>query len=380
MTKQTVAFSAVDTLFFRESRPMESQGELQSVFPPPIKTLAGSLRTLIGEQSGVNWKTFDANHELTHIIGYGDSLGQLKLQGAWLTLGSERLFPTPLTLLKQTAEDGSEDRLHCLTLDKQTLWCDLGKKVRLPKLPSDAAKGSKPLESHWINKQGLELLLQGVSMPALSDLTSESTLFKRESRLGIARDNATQVVKQGLLYQTAHIRPNPSLSIEIDAEGMPSDMPSKAMLRLGGEGRTANIAITEHKNEFPVLPSFKGATGLALYLLTPLPIEKHGSSWQPLPGFTREEGEDQTVWRGTLNGVELILYGAVTGKVLREGGWDMAKRQPRSVTSLTPAGSVFWCQPVSTDVETAAKALHNTHIGSSTEYGYGHLAVGVWND
>ena len=82
MTKQTVSFNAVDTLFFRESRPMESQGELQSVFPPPIRTLAGALRTLIGENAGVNWSHFKATDELANIIGYGDDLGQLSLQGA----------------------------------------------------------------------------------------------------------------------------------------------------------------------------------------------------------------------------------------------------------------------------------------------------------
>lgn len=379
MTKQTIAFSAVDTLFFRESRPMEAQGELQSVFPPPIRTLAGSLRTLIGEHKGVNWASFKPDHEVAKVIGFGDDLGQLKLQGAWISLAGKRLYPTPLTLLKQAAEDGGCDKLHCLQLDGEGTWCDLGKKVRLPKLPNDAARGSKPLENHWLSQQGLEALLQGKKMPELTDLVGESELFEQESRLGIARDNVTQVVKKGLLYQTSHIRPNPALSVEIDADGVPSDLPKKAMLRLGGEGRIANIEITDCKRKFPALPSFNGAKGLALYLMTPLPIAQQEKGWQPLPGFVREEKANQTVWRGTLNGVELTLHGAVTGKVLREGGWDMAKREPRPVISLTPAGSVFWCQP-SGDIEAAAKALHDTHIGTLTEYGYGHLAVGVWND
>jgi len=379
MTKQTIAFSAVDTLFFRESRPMEAQGELQSVFPPPIRTLAGALRTMIGEHKGINWSSFKADHELAQVVGYGDDLGQLKLQGAWLSLAGERLYQAPLTLLKQTAEDGGSDKLHCLQLDKQATRCDLGKNVRLPKLPNDDARGSKPLENHWLSQQGFESLLQGTKMPELNDLTAESVLFERESRLGIGRDNDTRVVKKGLLYQTAHIRPNPALSIEIDAEGVPNDMPTNAMLRLGGEGRMANIQNTEYAQSFPKLPSFQGAKGLALYLLTPLPIEKQGKDWQPLPGFVREETENQTIWRGTLNGVALTLHGAVTGKALREGGWNMAAREPRPVMSLTPAGSVFWCQP-SGDIEAAAKALHDKHIGTLTEYGYGHLAVGVWND
>jgi CRISPR-associated protein Cmr3 len=97
----TLSFNAIDTLFFRESRPMESQGELQSVFPPPIRTLAGAVRTLIGEQAGVVWSEFNEAHPVSKVIGYGDNLGVLTLEGAWLTLSGERLFPSPLVLLNK---------------------------------------------------------------------------------------------------------------------------------------------------------------------------------------------------------------------------------------------------------------------------------------
>ena len=44
-------FTPLDTWFFRESRPHGSIGssELGSVFPPPVRTLLGALRTLIGD-------------------------------------------------------------------------------------------------------------------------------------------------------------------------------------------------------------------------------------------------------------------------------------------------------------------------------------------
>ncbi|WP_308874159.1 type III-B CRISPR module-associated Cmr3 family protein [Thiothrix subterranea] len=57
--KATLVFNATDTLFFRESRPMEALGEAQSVFPPPVRTLAGAVRTLIGEHFQVQWHEFD---------------------------------------------------------------------------------------------------------------------------------------------------------------------------------------------------------------------------------------------------------------------------------------------------------------------------------
>lgn len=375
----TLTFNATDTLFFRESRPMESMGELQSVFPPPIRTLSGAVRSLIGESMGINWRDYesDEKHPLRQIIGFSDQLGNLKLQGAWLAWGGERLYPAPLHLLKK------DDKLYRLELDKTGTWCDLGKKVRLPKLPNDNARGSKPLENTWLTAAGLQAVLNGY-LPSKEQIKTAKELFERESRLGIARDNARRTVEEGMLYQTQHIRPHTDLTIQLDVEGLPKEMPPKAIIRLGGEGRTASVQAQPQVDTLPNIADNTETKGLLLHLLTPLPTQTTGKAWQPLPSFTREERGNQTVWVGTLNGIELELHGAVTGKSLREGGWDMAKHQPRPVTSLIPAGSVFFCTVKDGNTAAAIKALHNQHIqeigADLTAYGYGHLAVGIWND
>lgn len=369
----TLSFSATDTLFFRESRPMESMGELQSVFPPPVRTLAGAIRTLIGEYKQVNWREFDKNHPATTYIGYGDDLGKLQFQGAWLALDGQRLYPAPLLLMQK------DKTYYRLTLDTKGIWCDLGKQVRLPKLPDDDnAKGSKPLENTWLTVDGVIAVLNG-NKPETKHVKTIKDLFGRESRVGIGRNNASRTVEKGLLYQTQHIRPHQGLSIELDAKGLPNDMPSKAIIRLGGEGRTACIEAKKALDAFPSASVLSNKLqGLLLYLLTPLHIQSQVKNWQPLPGFIREERDKQTVWVGTLNGIELELHGAITGKALREGGWDMATHQPRAVTSLIPAGSVFFCTAKNGDIQTAINALHNTQIGELSAYGYGHLAAGLW--
>lgn len=376
---KTVVITATDTLFFRESRPMESMGELSSVFPPPVRTLAGAIRSLIGEASGINWQAYekDSNHPLRKIIGFSESLGDLKLQGAWLAWEGERLYPAPLHLMKK------EDNIYALQLAKQGIWCDLGKKVRLPQLPNDNARGSKPLENTWLTCAGLEAVLNGGGTPSKAQMKTANDLFAQESRLGIARDNTTRMVKDGLLYQTRHIRPKAGLSIELDIAGLPDTMPQNAIIRLGGEGRTASIQTRQCTHKIPKNGNANQKHGIVLYLLTPLPITNTGKDWQPLPSFTREERAEQTVWMGTINGIELELHGAVTGKALREGGWDMANHRPRTVTSLIPAGSVFFCTVKNSNTQAAIKALHNQHIqqiGELTAYGYGHIAVGTWND
>ena len=57
-----ITLTAYDTWFFRESRPHDAVGasELSSLFPPPIRTLAGALRTLIGDQLAINWQTLQS--------------------------------------------------------------------------------------------------------------------------------------------------------------------------------------------------------------------------------------------------------------------------------------------------------------------------------
>ncbi len=397
-SKATLVFKATDTLFFREARPMESMGVLQSVFPPSVQTMAGAVRTFIGDSQNINWHEFNEDHELTKTIGYGDDLGALNFQGAWLSFNGERLYPAPLLLMKKEGKEKST--LHRLTISDKTLYCDLGKKVRLPILPEKAqgskplenleinsknkgpvpekAQGSKPLENTWLTATGYQAVLSGKTAP-LDSIKMANDLFETESRLGIARDNTTRAVEKGMLYQTEHIRPKAGLNIELDASGLPETLPTSATIRLGGEGRSANLALQQKDKAtlHDVKPNNK-TQGLLLYLLTPLKFKQSSKDWQPLPNFKKEETDKQTLWIGSLNGIELELHSAVTGKAIRDGGWDLAKHQPRSANSLIPAGSVFFCTIKDGDISKAIQTLHNKNIGDNTEYGLGHIVTGLW--
>lgn len=377
---KTLVFKATDTLFFRESRPMEAQGELQSVFPPPVRTLAGAVRTLIGNHMGVDWNKFSDKpadptcQNLRKIIGFNEDLGALSFQGAWLMHKDARLFPTPLHLMQKD----KADVFTALRLDKETAYCDLGKKVRLAKL-EDKDRGAKALENTWLSQAAMQTVLNG-ELPKFADLKKEKDLFERESRLGIARNNQTRTVYEGALYQTSHIRPDRSVSIALDVNGLPEDFPKQSLLRLGAEGRSASVELTQSKLQALEIP--KGITSkFALYLLTPLQRGDTPKD-EPLPSFKKPKSEGEcTYWEGEINGVPLKLYGAITGKMQREGGWDMANHQPREVSNLTPAGSVFFCELVEKDnTKAALEKLHLKQHGAMTNYGYGQFAVGIWKD
>lgn len=357
---------------------MESVGasQLGSQFPPPVRTLIGAIRTAIGDQMGGDWHGYrDAcrrgiDHPLRDAIGTPESPGPLSFIGPWLSLNEERLYPIPSTLL-----DG-ESGMASLQ-PGEPAQTDLGC-VRLPQMVP-AVAGARPLEGAYVSTAGLQAILAGklpekdqIFHPAGDD--RQPALFHREERLGIARDNARRVTGDGLLYQTSHIRTAPGLSVEIEVRGA-SVSAEGGFVRLGAEGRFAHFSTIPAKG-LPDLPAPPAdAAGLMLILLSPALFR---DGWVP-DGLKRVPDGSLTVWEGELHAVGMRLVCAVTGKPVREGGWDMANHMPRPLVSMVPAGSCYFVElPQGTNLQEAARQLHGRQIGQEQELGRGQIAVGYW--
>lgn len=376
-------FSALDTWFFRESRPHNAVGaaELSSQFPPPARTLVGALRTLIGEQIDTDWAAYKRDgeaHPLAQIIGHGDDLAPLHIDGPWPMLDGERLYPAPGFLLKQAPGVGQGLRRLVIGAPVET---DLGR-VRLPVMPNNE-RGARPLSECWLTAAGMANVLAG-GLPPPASLKSARDLFDWEPRLGIARDNRRRTVEEHMLYQTRHLRPRAGLAVELGVRGLeiayrPSD---NAVQRLGGEGRLAAMEMVATPDPLDVLRVKQAPTharGLILVLLTSTDL---GGNWLP-PGFILDE--DQTgirSWYGSIADVKLRIHAGVIGKAQREGGWDLMRNMPRPVRSLIPAGSAWYCTVDDNDgdIASALAVLHGRQIGSeeTQRLGRGLLAAGIW--
>jgi CRISPR-associated protein Cmr3 len=378
MKQHQWTFAALDTLFFKESRPMEAVGgsQLASIFPPPSRTLIGAIRTAIGESQKVNWMHYaKGDSPLCSMIGTADSLGPLRFTGPYLIRQGERLFPMPLTYLQ------SEQGQTRLLPSEEAVHCDLGK-VCLPVKQDTTLAGSKPLENAFLSGNGLSAFLNGADIDK-ADIFLASQLYSREDRLGIGRDYQTHSVEDGLLYQTCHIRPkhDAQLQIGIALDGLTAELPTTGMTRLGAEGRLAAWQ-REEQVGLPGVPVMANAKGLMLMLLTPALFTE---GWL-LQGFqeqieTEATGAKQAgrkVWEGEIAGVKLRLISSVVGKPVREGGWDMANKKPRALASYAPAGSCYFCEIIDGDIAKAQAALHGLQIGQEQEYGRGQLAAGYW--
>ncbi|MBN2887103.1 MAG: hypothetical protein JXM75_10405, partial [Chromatiaceae bacterium] len=342
---------------------------------------AGALRTFIGEHQGVDWSRFPEAEDyagLRTLIGDGDGLGRLQLGGLYPLWHGERLYPAPLHLL------GKDCEYRFLTPGEPVV-CDLASTgtegdgvsssapilpVKLPALAgAEPLPGAKPLEGHWLTRENLQRVLNG---EAPKDSRRGRDLFDEEPRLGIARDNARRTGREGLLYQTRHLRPRAGLALGVTTLGLPeSEMPGRGVIRFGGEARPS--AIERMAPPPDLAPPELRDKRLLLMLLSHADC---AGGWLP-PGFEPAEREGVRVWRGRINGVELTLECAVIGKAVREGGWDLARQRPRPVRSLVPAGSVYFCTHAG-EAQAALAALQGARIGADTALGRGELVVGRW--
>lgn len=383
-------FIAMDTWFFRESRPHDAVGasELCSLFPPPVRTLIGAVRSFLGEKIGVNWQAFNngdghahtlADLDFKQAIGNGENLGALSVYGPWVCKNYERLYPAPCYLMHNNKDF---TRLQI----GDTVECDLGN-VRLPELP-DGKVGYKGLEQTWITGDGWRELLAG-KIPTNNDIIKQKDLFRNEARLGIARNNASRSAIEGKRYQTQHLRLEDDVTIELDVKELDEKLLEKLpqqgneILRLGGEGR---MAVLENKSRYLPLPRLIAPQQLLkkiiIHFVTPAYFGEQDFKGQMFPeNFVEETENGQTIWQGDINGIKLIVESAVIGKVHREGGWDMQKHQPRAVKSYIPAGSAWFCR-VDTKISNKdlLDKLHGQCIGAETEWGRGQILIGLWND
>ena len=367
-----------DTWFFRESRPHDAAGasELSSLFPPPIRTLAGALRTFLGDQMEIDWKTLQSKNndfDFEKSLGNAEHLGELQLNGAWVCYQGQRLYPAPLYLMQK------EENLQRLQIGK-TVRCDLGS-VRLPEMPKDCV-GYKNLEQHWVTAVGMRLCFEG-QVPNVSDIVKADELFSHEARIGIARDNEKRKVIDGKLYQTQHLRLKDEVHIELDAKNLDASLlqalsikQQNAILRLGGEGRMASVATRDTAEPLPFIKKHKTDT-LLIHFVTP--ADFNGEMFPE--NFTKRDQNGQTIWQGEINGIELNIEAAVIGKAHREGSWDMQKHQPRPVKSYIPAGSAWFCRLNNPDdYKHIHEKLQGHCMGNDTAFGRGQILIGLWDD
>jgi len=355
-----LVLNAIDTLMFRDGRPFNQNdagaSEAVSVFPPYPPTIVGAVRAALwqGPQKGkwdaellgdgTNWQADD------------NGLGPLEFGAPLLLKDKSPVFPVPLHIVEGKQKNGTTVRT--LLAPGPELESDLVR-ARFPVAKDDQLEGIKPIEDRWVTLEGMKKILFG-GVPGEDDLIKRTDLWQTEPRVGVgidvgvdAKEKRTRTTTDGNLYMATHVRMRDDVSLYLSVDSWQGADFNKAMRPLAGEHRMAEIA-NGSPVDLPKEPThFEDGRWCAI-ALSPVISDKDGK----------------------VSGLNGKIISACLGKPVVIGGWNSRCKQPIPLRRCIPAGSVFFMQ----GDDGATLARNGRHIGKSTEWGFGQILIGKWQE
>jgi len=366
MTRVAVTLEPLDTLFFRDGRPLSTGSRIKTgmLFP---QTLAGALRTWLLYQTGCDLKKLGnamrdgADFATAANDGQPEQVAQvaqLTFRGPWFACVDQNeevtpFVPAPATLQRIEGEEKHEFvRLDPLVQEELPGWkppvdgmVPLWRRGRRPQ---------KPLRG-YLNMNGLREFLQG-GIPESIHFQQSNDLFDSEPRTGIEIVPRSLSAQEGMIYTTEMLSLKRGVrfyaEIEIPdfsfAAWLGEVSAGPVTIPLGGQGRQVIL----RRNQPISWPEVEDVNGQPrLLLLTSPGIFSEG--WLP-------------------RGISPIAA-AVPGHVA-VSGWDLARRGPKPNRFAVQAGSVYFLQ------EPLAPKPASLCEGEDATLGWGTYLEGVWND
>ncbi len=376
MKWQKWTFRLLDTGFFRDGLPF-NMGEggynvVRSIFPPHMTTFQGAIRTSLAAERG--WGP-GQEHLWPEELGSNDDLGNLRLRGPYIFIDGQPAFSAPLSVIccrhrEAAAVDGEKEmgKYEFVRLKPgKKVDCDIGS-VCLPDR-SKSSMGKEELQSVYIKRSGLEALLAG-GEPEDGEVVEKGRIWSEEYRTGLERDDDLRTAVEGKLYNIIHIRPERGVELIVMVAGIPEDWEINPVrvVNLGGEGRLAAVRIeaADLENIIPTMsvpnPAADGRMRFTVTLIT--------------PGLF--DDSRQVIIEGP-PGVPGRCVSACVGKAELLGGWDLVKGEPRPLVPILPAGCTWFFEVEEAHAEKVA-ALHGRCLGNRTEYGFGQVVIGKWEE
>lgn len=349
----------LDTLAIRGNASFGGAGQHGTAVMPPWPSLfAGAFRSALLGGDGARLARFVAlasdrtpdeterQTRLREILGdtLYDALGTPATPGAfrvsWLSLG---LRPSPASGGGAGGEGSRVQPAIPLPADL-VAFADTGPAALAPAaLPAGcaasaelpltpilrAATQSKPEAGRWLAGDAIHAHLAGQKPTAT--LTTD-TLFKRETRLGIALDPGSRTAEDGALYTTEVVSFRNGAGFVVGLDGVADLLPDDGLLRLGGDGRGARY---RRLNAFAAPAAAPVSKRFRLVLATP---GLFSGGWLPERVTRQPDGS----FRLHGDGFSARLASAAVARHDVVSGWDLASWQPKTAERVAPAGSVYW--------------------------------------
>ena len=331
MPLQTFRITGHDPLLFRDGRPFSDElGALAArTLPLPTPgTLAGVLRTYIGDQLDFDWGG-DGPERALAIPTRGPLLTQISSESK----EAQVLLPAPADAVVYQPEEGGALQVMRLLPDAQATdsGCDLPGALQ----PLAVTKDEKPTSGfEFWSWPDMERWLDGSSSAAAPATVTQPPI---EQRTHVAVNAESRTAEGGKLFSTEGLSFGCQWALLATAE-IDGDLSPLALAPFGGERRLARSEITaaSHWPTCPesVLAQMKTAPWVRMQLATPAVFS---GGWKP--GWL---DDDLVGPPPGAPGCRLRLVAAAVPRRLAVSGWDLQKRGPKPVRWLAPGGSVYF--------------------------------------
>lgn len=344
----------LDTLFFRDGRPMGAGLQAASRMPMP-QTMAGALRTWLLTEAGCDF------YRLGHDIRAGRSFAEaaaaqgersgavagLAFRGPWFAIDGEPCVPVPASL-RTDEQAGRIIRLDPLP-EPPPGWGAIGGGMQ-PLWHRDPGHASR-IEG-FVTFAGLKQFLAG-DVPERAHIRAAGDLFDRDRRVGIGIDPDSFVAKEEMIYavELLALKDRVTLYAEVFGPAAVVDaLPETAIIALGGEGRRALITRADPV-AWPSKPGASAGDQRLLLLTTPGLFD---GGWKPSA---------------------LAPLAAAVPDYVAVSGWDLARGGPKPNRFAAAAGSVFFFnQPLA-----APATAGSLCAGDDAALGWGSYLEGTWS-
>lgn len=347
MTLHTRFIEPLDVLFLRGNQLFGEAGSYgEALMPPWPSVAAGAIRSRILADSGIDLSAFASGKAAHPQLGTPQQPGSFVLQQFQLAHQQggavEPIWPLPADLVVSQAGDGTPPSITAL--QPTTLHPQMVTSSPLPLVPV-LAQGdrSKAASGWWLKHSGWQKYLQGQT-PAAADLVHSRDLWAYDERIGIGLDEGTRSAADGKLFTARAVAFQPGVGFAVAVSG--ADVPAHGSLRLGGDGRAAQLHNTSLAWPQADHAAIAQARRCRLVLTSP---GIFAGGWR-LPGMAADG-------QLTLPGITARVVAASVSRAETISGWDLAARQPKAAVKAAGSASVYWLDDLQATPEALGKLV-----------------------
>lgn len=368
---KTIQIDGADVLLFRDGKPFgETDGaNIARSLPLPLPgTLAGAVRSFLGDRETDSWSDRDKHRRLEQIAVHGPLLHHA---------AKGTLFPAPADLVRIVDENGVEKWMPLLP--GEIGGCDLPGGLVPLKVTDDGKPDADPL---W-DAAHLNAWLLG--NPPGSEYRGEKGP-PTDARMHVGIDSLKNKAEDSKLFGVHYLDFGMTWSILTQVG---TDRALSGVAPLGGERRLGYFAEPE-TDPWPRCPDDLTARLTALdkgdrvrmVLATPALFS---AGWKP--GWLKEQ-DGQGRWFGNPpipDSPRLTLIAAAVPRRVPVSGWHLREGKPKPVRWAVPAGAVYFFEVVqpgnnrATLANAYLKPVSDNHNESDKDRrdGYGLAVWGV---